>query len=272
MAKPGFYTTEKASTEYIYVNHCGMQVIEGRDTNTLRPDGRIDFGIQYVVSGTGYYEDDGETRSIGAGSLILHFPGVRQHYFMKGDAPTTLMWSHFTGLACQMLEPLKSNRTVNIKISNPKDFELTLKKMIYAQNARGQYYESTCGGYMIVLMSMILESSIAQARIKQGTGHDRLEDVINHMNVYYQQPIDLDKYADMCYVSRSRFLHIFKEYTGVSPYHYQLKIRIDRAVEILTYTSMNINECAAAVGFKDTSYFCRIFKKYTSKTPSYYKK
>jgi ABC-type Fe3+/spermidine/putrescine transport system ATPase subunit len=28
------------------------------------------------------------------------------------------------------------------------------------------------------------------------------------------QEIDLEKYADMCFVSRSRFIHLFKEYTG----------------------------------------------------------
>ena len=32
------------------------------------------------------------------GSLLLHFPGVRQHYSFKKEDATHLMWAHFSGV------------------------------------------------------------------------------------------------------------------------------------------------------------------------------
>ena len=102
-------------------------------------------------------------------------------------------------------------------------------------------------------------------------GYLRLIHVINEMNAAFEQPVDLQKYADMCYVSKSRFLHIFKEYTGLSPARFQVKIRMERAVEMLTYTALSVREIAALVGYTDCSYFCRMFKKMMGHTPSYYR-
>ena len=95
--------------------------------------------------------------------------------------------------------------------------------------------------------------------------------VINAMNVRFNMPIDLDFYANICYMSRSRFVHFFKEKMGESPYSYQLKIRIEHAKEILSATDCSIGECAATVGFNDPSYFSRIFRKITGQTPPQYR-
>ena len=92
------------------------------------------------------------------------------------------------------------------------------------------------------------------------------------MQQHFQEPIDLGLYAGMCYVSRNRFLHLFKARFGVSPYHCQLQIRLDRAAEMLMNTPISVSDCAETVGFKDCSYFCRVFKKYKGKTPFAFKK
>ena len=95
---------------------------------------------------------------------------------------------------------------------------------------------------------------------------------VDYIKVNSYQEIDLEKYADMCFVSRSRFIHLFKEYTGFSPYNFQLKIRMERAIEMLVYTSLSVEEIAEMVRYADCSYFCRVFKKFTGHTPLFYRK
>lgn len=265
------YTTQRVSDEYITVNNCGEQNLGNRDYDTEREDGRVDFGIQFIESGRCTYEDDGIVNIAEAGSLLLHFPGVRQHYSFKQEDASHLMWVHFSGSACAMLEPIKSPRTVHVRISNPKEFSRVFRLMIAENNVREPYYGTVCGGYLLALLGLILRSAAGRARSEDGHVHDGLEKVISYINVNFYEPVDLEKYAAMCYVSRSRFLHMFKDYTGISPYRFQLKVRIERAAELLTYTSMSVSECAAVAGFKDCSYFCRIFKKYTGRTPMLYR-
>lgn len=266
------YTTQRVSDEYICVNTCGEQVLDNRDYDTVRPNGRIDFGIQYIETGRCTFEDNGEIRVAEAGSLLLHFPKVRQHYSFQKEDKTHLCYVHFSGSACEMLEPLEEERTVLVKISDVKEFNRIFHMMIHTSYELKPYYETVRRGFLLSVLGIILRDKDGRTHQKNSRPNGGLESVISYINLNFFSPIDLEKYAAMCFVSKSRFLHMFKEYTGLSPYRYQLNVRMERAIELLTYTAMSIAECAAAVGFQDHSYFCRIFKKYTGQTPMFYRK
>ncbi|GAB6013341.1 helix-turn-helix domain-containing protein [Viscerimonas tarda] len=49
---------------------------------------------------------------------------------------------------------------------------------------------------------------------------------------------------------------------------YLLDIKLTEAKRFLLYSDHNVNEIAFRLGFEDSSYFSRIFKKKTSLTPS----
>ncbi|QJB30751.1 chromate resistance protein [Chitinophaga oryzae] len=53
---------------------------------------------------------------------------------------------------------------------------------------------------------------------------------------------------------------------------YIRKLRIDKAVQLLSTTHHSLTEIAYFTGFSDQSHFTRIFKKFTGKSPSAYKK
>ena len=266
------YTTQRVSNEYITLNNCGEQYLSNRDYDTVRENGRVDFGIQFIESGKCTFEDNGIVRVAEAGSLLLHFPGVRQHYSFKKEDETHLMWAHFSGTSCSMLDELNTDETVHVKLTDSKDFKRVFERMIAANNVRRSNYKTVCGGYITVLLGLLLRSVDEQTQNAAQHGYERLNQVINYMNGNFEQEIDLEKYADMCFVSRSRFIHLFKEYTGFSPYNFQLKIRMERAIEMLVYTSLSVEEIAEMVGYADCSYFCRVFKKFTGHTPLFYRK
>jgi len=265
------YAPEQQNDNFLTVVNCNNRMLGDRYHLTKREHGRPDFGVQFIAEGKGYFEDGGVVTPFEKGSIILFFPGVRQHYYFLEEDKTRLMWSHFTGDACKFLEPLRSDKAIHIKLRDPKEFEHVLKKLVTAYNERAPYYETVCSGYMMVLMALIMKNANDKGIYSDDPINEDLEKVISYMHLNFDKPIDLEYYAEMCFVSRSRFIHTFKKYTGDSPYHFQLKIRIERAIEMLTNTTMTVSECAEAVGFSDTSYFCRIFKKFTSKNPSSYR-
>ncbi|TWF42288.1 hypothetical protein FHW36_10243 [Chitinophaga polysaccharea] len=53
---------------------------------------------------------------------------------------------------------------------------------------------------------------------------------------------------------------------------YIRKLRIDKATQLLSTTDHSLTEIAYLTGFSDQSHFTRIFKKFTGKSPSAYKK
>ncbi|MFC3803347.1 helix-turn-helix domain-containing protein [Cohnella sp. GCM10012308] len=63
----------------------------------------------------------------------------------------------------------------------------------------------------------------------------------------------------------------FRERTGTSPIDYLIRIRLERARELLTQTSASLPDIAAAVGYADVYYFGRLFRKHAGLSPIRYR-
>jgi AraC-like DNA-binding protein len=82
------------------------------------------------------------------------------------------------------------------------------------------------------------------------------------------QPHVIDWYADKLHLPTEELNSLCKEYTGATAKQYLLDIQLTEAKRLLLYSGYNVNEIAFRLGFEDSSYFSRIFKKKTSYTPS----
>jgi YesN/AraC family two-component response regulator len=63
-----------------------------------------------------------------------------------------------------------------------------------------------------------------------------------------------------------------KHFGNISFGEYIRKLRIERAIELISTTSYSLTEIAYLTGFSDQSHFTRVFKKHTGQNPSMYKK
>lgn len=81
----------------------------------------------------------------------------------------------------------------------------------------------------------------------------------------------LQDISQKLYMNSSYISSMFREKTGITISDYLLKIKMERAKKMLTYTGIKAFEVANALGYKDAEYFSRQFKKYTGVTPSQYK-
>jgi len=203
---------------------------------------------------------------------MLYFPGVRHHYGFKKDDNTQMLWSHFSGSACSCLEHLRSEKPVVVPVLDGKQFLQIFERMIVAHYNRMSFGDLLCDSYMPVLLALMTQRTHPELPGGAAPGSERLEKVLSQMHVEFNKPIDVRQYAQMCHLSEDRFIRLFKSCMGMPPYRYQLKIRIQRAVEMLENASVSVGACAEAVGFHDAAYFCRVFKKFTGHPPSYYRR
>ena len=72
-------------------------------------------------------------------------------------------------------------------------------------------------------------------------------------------------------ISYSSFRKTFKEYTGFSPARYISEVRMGKAKELLTNTSLSIKEVAYRVGYNNHDYFFTAFRHMTGRTPAEYR-
>ncbi|WP_336881423.1 AraC family transcriptional regulator [Priestia koreensis] len=95
---------------------------------------------------------------------------------------------------------------------------------------------------------------------------------IEYMHAHYDQDISLEKLHQLSHLSSSHFITSFKKEMGITPHQYLLKIRIDRAKELLIDPVLTIGNISLRLGFSDQSHFHRHFKKWTGVTPLQWKK
>lgn len=82
--------------------------------------------------------------------------------------------------------------------------------------------------------------------------------------------ISLGDAADFVYLSPVYFSRIFKQKTGENFSDYLLRVRMEKASNLLAGGGLKVNEVASAVGFKNTKYFSKLFKKYSGCSPREY--
>ena len=121
-----------------------------------------------------------------------------------------------------------------------------------------------CMGVLYELLAVFFEECALEKIGREA--YRNVLPAIRYMDSRFQESIHIDGLAALCMMSRTGFRRTFTEVCGVSPIEYLLRIRMKRASELLTQSSLTVAEVAVACGFKDTEYFCRTFKKRTGMT------
>lgn len=87
----------------------------------------------------------------------------------------------------------------------------------------------------------------------------------------FQKEIGLKQASEIVCLSPKYISKIFKEETGIGFSEYKLRLRIEKAKELMSLQIYNINEIAGKVGYLNVESFVRIFKNQEGMTPSEYK-
>ncbi len=99
-----------------------------------------------------------------------------------------------------------------------------------------------------------------------------VEDVKLWLSKSYKEELDLGKLAEQVYLTPSYLSKLFKQETGMTITDYAIKIRIEEAKELLrSRHDLKTYEVGESVGYPDSAYFAKIFKKTVGLTPNEYR-
>lgn len=96
--------------------------------------------------------------------------------------------------------------------------------------------------------------------------HPAVYSAIEWIRSHYAEALTLSNIASQAGVSPEHLLRLFKKHEGTTPIEYVWKYRIDRSIELLTHTGLNVTEIAERCGFKTSHHFARMIKQVTRRT------
>lgn len=100
----------------------------------------------------------------------------------------------------------------------------------------------------------------------------KIKMAIQYIEQHYNEEISINEIAYMYAMSPNYFSTVFKKETGMTVVNYITDMRIKNACRLLKETKASIVDVSHEVGYQDTQYFFRVFKKITGKTPLEYRK
>jgi len=128
-------------------------------------------------------------------------------------------------------------------------------------------------GHEVALRAKLLELLVFLSRAYTTTDTTEAEALLRVGNVIgalendFSKDWKLDDLLKIAHMSRSNLMRVFNKATGQSPIEYLVRLRIQKAMELLRNTNFSITEIAMEVGFSDSNYFTRQFRRATGVPP-----
>ncbi|OMF38052.1 hypothetical protein BK133_03485 [Paenibacillus sp. FSL H8-0548] len=123
------------------------------------------------------------------------------------------------------------------------------------------------------LFHQMVYDLLQQLHAQEGTTTqpDYVSQTIRFMEDRYADPISLHDLADALHCSERQLQRLFKAKLGLGPMEYLIQIRMKQAQALLLNTNEPLKLIAESVGYGDSYYFSRAFKKHCGVSPLYFR-
>lgn len=257
--------------------------------------------VHIVVKGQGYVKIDGETqsRALQDGD-ILFFSRAQPHILShqsscenRQDQPLSYvrgkmqikqrgLGRDFTLFCAHFYYDKRSDLFQNL----PEFFHTRLADTTLAPiiNLLQQEVEQPQFGSQQVIdsLSNVLLIAIVRAYLKQqpaeiegvlsGIYDPRLSAVLDNILSAPEQDWSVEKIVSQSHLSRAQLMRVFKQKIGLSPHHFVLRTRLQKAAVLLKQSSDSVLAIALSCGFSAEAHFIKAFKNLYGVTPSVYRK
>lgn len=131
-------------------------------------------------------------------------------------------------------------------------------------------YGARIKSQMIILFS-VLQESLPSEFFKKSKLPDSTRLIkysLDYLRIHYSERITVNDMSVYCHLSIQHFSRLFKACTGKTFVEYLTLFRLEKARKILIGTDIPITQIPDLVGFCNSNYFCRLYKKYYGHPPS----
>ncbi|GLX66090.1 PocR ligand-binding domain-containing protein [Paenibacillus glycanilyticus] len=122
------------------------------------------------------------------------------------------------------------------------------------------------------LSNTLIENKLKRASSVYEAVHTLLQPAFDYIYSHKHDNAGLKEMAALCHVSPSYFSRVFTKETGENFSVFVPHLKIEWAKELLETTELSVNQIGDELGFADTGYFIKTFKKFESLTPAAYRK
>jgi AraC family transcriptional regulator, arabinose operon regulatory protein len=235
-----------------------------------RPQGTPQQVLIACLSGRGHCRLDGREWLVETGDLVFLPPKAAHSYRADARAPWTIFWIHFRGLrVADHLENLGVTRDRPVFRGADTAVLMSAFEDTYRHVNHG-FGEAALTGLSTGFARLLALARIHRkphARRSLGA-EDRVLETLALMRGDPARPWTLEDMAREAAMSPAHFTELCRRQTGMPPVSYLIRLRLQRATDLLARGHHNVAEAAREVGYEDPFYFSRLFRRHLGMPPS----
>ncbi|MBC7369868.1 MAG: AraC family transcriptional regulator [Undibacterium sp.] len=239
-----------------------------------RPHGRPEYVLIVCLAGKGRVKLETHEHHLSRGHGIVLPPQRAHAYVADTSDPWSLFWFHFTGrkaadyAAALELDPV-----------HPRFWVQDIEQLA---DAFEECFSYVLGGYTnadLLGLSTAFSRLLGRCRTFRRSANLRLRRTENRvlhtlqfMRENLHRTLTLKEIAHHASLSVPHFGAMFRRQLNCPPLGMHIRLRMQRACELLAGTDHNIGEIGNALGYADPLYFSRMFRQKTGESPSQYRR
>lgn len=237
--------------------------------------GRIlnDYYIVFISKGAGVFGSANTPPvNIDTGTCFFLFPGIWHRYKPDPKSGWEEYWIGFNGgYIAALMKKFFSVNTPFVNVGLNKEMLVLFHRLIDTVAASSIGYPQQMAGITLQILGLVNTLSTFKAYENDPVGKliSKAKFILEES---FENQLDMENLARQLPMGYSSFRIAFKKICGESPNQYHLKLRLNRAKDLLTTTALNINEVADQTGFESVYYFSKVFKKKMGVSPNAFRK
>jgi AraC family transcriptional regulator, arabinose operon regulatory protein len=235
-----------------------------------RKHGAAQHVVIVCAAGRGTCTLPSGVHQVRAGQALAIPAGLPHRYEADADEPWTIWWMHLVGQQVpSLLAAIGATPEQPVFGLGDPARVVSLIDTIIRRMERDETMATLLASSGAAWHAMALLAADRRTISRQQS--DPIEATIEHLRANVSTRISLADLAGMAGLSVSHYSALFRRATGYGALEYQTRLRMGTARELLDTTDRPIASIAAQVGYSDSLYFSRQFRRIHGTSPTEYR-
>lgn len=235
------------------------------------------YMLVYCSKGRGFFTIDGERHEVHPQQFFIIPPDVAYEMGAHESCPWSIYWIHMLGDKAKSI--YQSTQVINT-IPSDESARFADRLMLFDQMLNVMERDFTMANvsyvnlclYQLIATFLYVDSFRAAKRpVADGQESVFISRALDYMNENVYSRLTITDMARALGYSDSYFYRLFFRHVHQAPMSYFMGLKLERACDLLSTTSMQVCHIALQLGFDDSFYFSRFFKKQKGMSPRQYR-
>jgi AraC-like DNA-binding protein len=231
------------------------------------------LALELVVQGEGWLEMEGKRFRLQTGTLFAYGPGISFRITTDPDRPLLKYFVDFTGTSARQTlsqGPLQPGRVQ--RALYPQELREIMDRMVVEGTRKSKLSRDIANNYLSLLLQKLHECAPSHSGPSQSRALDSFLKAKALLDRDYAEISRADTAAQKLGITPETLSRLFHRFSNVRPYQYLLRLKMNRAVDLLLGTNLLVKEVGLRSGFDDPFHFSRTFKRLQGTSPEIFRR